>query len=369
MKPSRRPLRAALVALILAASFGCGKKGVPRPPQWVRPKTVEGLRAGQRGDAVVLSLTPPKTRTDGSPFEQAVTLRLTLVPETAPILPKHAGRRSQAPVLSRRPGAVSWVVPGEDWPIYVSGPRLEIPIKLSSLELAGRRDEKTLAGRQVSFVAEVQEGKRWRSAVAGPVALTLCDPPPPPSGVEARPAPAGILVWWSAPAAPSQPVQVYRAEGDAAFGERPYRTLAEGTASFLDETAAAGIEYRYQVRAGRAEDPNRCESGSSDEAAAARIDLFPPARPVGLAAAAEESLIRLFWTPGTETDIAGYLVYRSDGRDGPFRLLTPAPIPATTYADTDVARGKRYTYVVSAVDTAQPPNESGWSEPAEEALP
>jgi len=362
-------LRLALVALGLAVSLGCGKKGLPKPPQWVRPKPVEGLKVIQRGDAVVVAVTPPRSRTDGSSFEQDLVLRVTLLPETGLRPPKQGGKHQRVPAPTDRPGSVSWLVPARDWLAYSSGPRLEIPIKLSSLELPEPREAATPAGRKVSFTVEVQEGKHWRSTVAGPVSMTLCDAPSPPSGVEARPAPSGILVWWSAPPPPRHPVQIYRAQAGTDFGERPYRTLPPGASSFLDEAAEAGTEYRYQVRLGRAEDPNRCESAAAAEAAASRVDLFPPARPAGLAAAAEESLIRLFWTPGPEPDIAGYLLYRSDGPDDPFHLLTPAPVPATTYADTDVRRGVRYTYVVSAVDTAQPPNESGWSEPAEEALP
>jgi hypothetical protein len=359
----------ALVVLGLAASVGCGKKGLPKPPQWVRPKPVLGLKIIQRGDDVVVALTPPRSRTDGSPFEQDVVLRVTLLSEAGPKVSKQGGKHQRSPAPGERPGSVSWIVPQKDWPSYAVGSRLEIPIKLSSLELPEPRGATTFAGRKVTFIVEVQEGRHWRSLVAGPALTTLCDPPPPPTAVEARPAPAGILVWWNLPPSSPQLVQVYRAQSGTDFGEHPWRSLPPGTTSSLDETAVPGTEYRYQIRMGRAEDPNRCESAATGDAAAVGIDLFPPARPLGLAAAAEESLLRLFWTPGPEPDIAGYLVYRSDGPDEPFRLLTPVPIPATTYADTDVRRGVRYTYVVSAVDTAQPPNESGWSEPAEEALP
>jgi len=359
----------ALAVLALAASSSCGKKGIPRPPQWIRPKPVQGLRLLQRGDDVVVSLAPPKERTDGEPFEQPVQIRVTLLPETT----AHPGRREGKHVKQRPPsqrsGTTSWVVPRDEWPGYAAGDRLEIPIHVASLGLEPRAGTEGSTGRRVAFVVEVQEGKRWRSAPAGPIALTLCAAPAPPSRAEARPAPTGVLVWWTAAerGAPS-PVQLYRAAPAAEFGEKPYRTLPAGSSTFLDEAAEVGSEYRYEIRFGRADDPNRCESASAP-ASATRIDVFPPARPAGLAAAAEEKLIRLFWTPGPELDIAGYLVYRSDGPREPFHLLTATPIPATTYADTDVRRGTRYTYVVSAVDGASIPNESGWSEPAEEILP
>ncbi|MBI3451164.1 MAG: fibronectin type III domain-containing protein [Acidobacteria bacterium] len=358
----------ALAVLALAASAACGKKGLPKPPQWIRPKPAQGLRLLQRGDEVVVSLAPPKERTDGEPFEQPVQLRVTLLPEAAARPGRQEGRRVKQRPPSQRPGSTSWVVPRDEWPGYAAGDRLEIPIHLASLGLPELAGKEGLSGRRVSFVVEVQEGKRWRSAPAGPIAITLCAAPAPPARAEARPAPTGILVWWPAAEKGAPPVQIYRAAPAAEFGEKPYRTLPAGTTTFLDETAEIGAEYRYEIRFGRADEPNRCESASAT-ASATRIDVFPPARPVGLAAAAEDKLIRLFWTPGPELDIAGYLVYRSDGPREPFRLLTATPIPATTYADTDVRRGTRYTYVVSAVDGAASPNESGWSEPAEEILP
>jgi hypothetical protein len=222
----------------------------------------------------------------------------------------------------------------------------------------------------VAFTAEVQEGRSGRSALAKPVTLALCEPPPPPAAAEARPAPGGILAWWTLPeGGGKRPVTLYRSAVAEPFAEKPYRVLPPGSRRFLDETAPEGQSLKYEVRLAAGPDPERCESGSGGDAVAARVDLFAPARPEGLAAAAEESLIRLFWTPGLETDIAGYIVYRSDAPDAPFRRRTPDPIPSTTYADTAIQPGVRYTYVVSAVDGAQPPNESAWSESAEEGKP
>jgi len=319
---------------------------------------------------VILSLAAPKSRTDGSPLEEPVVLRLTLLRESHGPHAKAPRRRTKLPgATAERPVASSWIVPMADWAAYAAANRIEIPIAIADLDLPKEAEAAAAGGRQISFVAEVQEGKRWKSLPAGPVSLSLCNPPPAPTFVDARTSPGGILVTWNNSGADSVPIQVYRSEGDAGFGEHPYRSLPPGATTFLDEATQMGAGYRYQVRLGHAADPNRCESEKGGDAAATRLDFFPPARPQGLAAAAEEALIRLFWTPGPEPDIAGYLVYRSDGPDQPFHLLTAKPIAATTYADPDVRKGKRYTYVVSAVDGAQPPNESVWSEPAEETMP
>jgi hypothetical protein len=362
---------AALVCLAAAiAAGGCGKKGVPLPPLRVRPEVVKGLKVRQRGDKVLISLDEPKRRTDGSEYQEDVVLRLTLLPEPGAPGPVVKGRRARASAALKGAGAVSWLVPRETWSSYRVGPTLEIPISLRSLEMKPASGATSLAGRQASFVAEVQEGKRKKSALTPPIPLTLCDPPPVPTDVEARLSATGIAVWWNVAVAPAtHEIHLYRADPNDAFEDKPYRVLPPHTRSFNDGEAAAGKTFRYQVRVGTGTDPLRCESEAAGEAEAQAADLFPPARPEGLAAAAEENLIRLFWTPGPEPDLAGYIVYRSGAPGDPFRPLTLQPITSTTYADTDVRKGVRYTYVVSAVDSAPSPNQSGWSDPAEETLP
>jgi hypothetical protein len=359
-------LLAALVASMALSAPGCGKKGVPMPPLRVRPVAASGLQIHQRGDRLILSLPEPKKRTDGTDLGGDALLRLTLAPEGQTEAPKGRVRRSGG-ASGRGARPVSWVIPRADWPRYRQEGRLEIPISIGSLEMKPPPDTTSLAGKKASFVAEVQEGPSDRSAPAPAVTITICEPPPPPSGVEARPSSAGMSLWWRSEK-PGE-VHLYRAPGDAAYGEKPYKVLPPSTDTWLDPISVSGTRYRYRIRLGAGSDPRKCESESSEEVVATWVDLFPPEPPAELAAAAEEDLIRLFWTPGAEPDLAGYIVYRSDGPDEPFRVLTPTPIPTSTYADTDVEHGRRYTYVVTAVDGAQPPNQSGWSRPAVERMP
>ena len=79
-------------------------------------------------------------------------------------------------------------------------------------------------------------------------------------------------------------------------------------------------------------------------------------RSIGTAA---ESAIELVWRPSINTDVAGYVVLRAEGAGGTLLRLTPEPVTSTTYRDVSVRPGVTYEYVVIAVDTAKPPNESG----------
>jgi hypothetical protein len=89
-----------------------------------------------------------------------------------------------------------------------------------------------------------------------------------------------------------------------------------------------------------------------------RGDNAPPAPPTGMHALAETSTVKVSWQANTtDTDLAGYLVYRTFA--GVTRKLTEDPIQATNYTDEQPLRGS-CTYGVTSVDHAG--NESAWQQ-------
>jgi hypothetical protein len=88
------------------------------------------------------------------------------------------------------------------------------------------------------------------------------------------------------------------------------------------------------------------------------IDTFPPDQPEGLTAVGSEGAVSLIWEPNEEEDLAGYLVLRGVPLGETLRPLTLEPVIENTYRDTTGEPGVDYVYVVIAVDTATPPNES-----------
>ncbi len=88
------------------------------------------------------------------------------------------------------------------------------------------------------------------------------------------------------------------------------------------------------------------------------LDVFPPVPPSDLRLFWRSEATELSWRDSASTDVAGYHVYRS-GPDGTgFQRLTESLVEQTSY--TDAARDPRgaYRYAVTAVDGADPPNES-----------
>ncbi|HLU99828.1 MAG TPA: fibronectin type III domain-containing protein [Acidobacteriota bacterium] len=67
---------------------------------------------------------------------------------------------------------------------------------------------------------------------------------------------------------------------------------------------------------------------------------------------ADSRSARLEWDPNSETDIAGYNVYRSTGSDGNFVQLNSSPISPTTFTDSTLSTHQIYYFAVTAVNTS-----------------
>ena len=78
---------------------------------------------------------------------------------------------------------------------------------------------------------------------------------------------------------------------------------------------------------------------------------LPPAPPTDLKAAGGPMEVELTWRAADGDDGRGdrFCVYRAVEGSGEFRRLTPEPIAAASYVDTDVAADAKYAYVVRAV--------------------
>jgi hypothetical protein len=121
-----------------------------------------------------------------------------------------------------------------------------------------------------------------------------------------------------------------------------------GTA-FVDGTPPYG-KLVYTVRATLPEKP-KILGPPAEEAGIDYRDVFPPPAPRKLDALSEGKLVRLVWDPVTVSDLAGYAIFRAEG-DAALTRLNPELIKDTFFNDEAVTAGRRYRYVVKAVDTA-----------------
>ncbi len=78
------------------------------------------------------------------------------------------------------------------------------------------------------------------------------------------------------------------------------------------------------------------------------IDTTAPAIPTGLTASPSNTFIELSWNPNTETDIAGYRIYRSNGGD--YEIIGYTSNSDTSYTDDLGIPPKTFSYKISAYD-------------------
>ncbi|HEY4048806.1 MAG TPA: hypothetical protein VGM27_18230 [Acidobacteriaceae bacterium] len=144
----------------------------------------------------------------------------------------------------------------------------------------------------------------------------------------------------------------------------------------LDKDAALNQQYVYTLERSATVDLSghaiEVEGHPSDSVPITTNDVFPPAVPQDLAAVADTAAgaIDLSWTPDTDVDLAGYVLYRRDLASGLPAQRISAPGSALTvpnFRDTEVERGHTYAYSVSAIDKTG--NASARSREATETLP
>ncbi len=157
--------------------------------------------------------------------------------------------------------------------------------------------------------------------------------------------------------------------GDA-VGQRLYRGLTDGgpyalveifsensTNSHIDEgpTLSNDRTFYYVIRA---YDGSQ-QSVNSNQASAIPTDNLTLAAPTGLTVSAPvdlDGVLELDWADNTDSDLAGYNVYRSETSGGSYSQIATDVINSD-YADTGLIDGTTYYYVITAVDSSG--NESG----------
>jgi fibronectin type 3 domain-containing protein len=197
-----------------------------------------------------------------------------------------------------------------------------------------------------------------------PVSATPHDTlgPPPPYNVKAMALQGKVLVSWQVPL-DTQPLagyNVYRSWSiHGEFSRLNPSLIPIGQNSLIDTNVVSESTYVYRVRT---KAKNGKEGRPSTAGFASPNDTVPPGPPTGVTAVAEKHIVHLTWKSQPVPDLAGYYVYRSEGKGQLFRLRsTPLGPDTTEFTDSGFGRtglypGKQYRYAVTQVDFAH--NES-----------
>ncbi|MBK7319521.1 LamG-like jellyroll fold domain-containing protein [Candidatus Villigracilis affinis] len=81
-------------------------------------------------------------------------------------------------------------------------------------------------------------------------------------------------------------------------------------------------------------------------------DNIPPAAPTGLTASSYSRNVNLSWTASSDSDFAGYNLYRGTIAGGPYTKVNVSLLTSLTYLDAGLTNDTTYYYVLRAVDTS-----------------
>ncbi|PHN08670.1 LamG-like jellyroll fold domain-containing protein [Flavilitoribacter nigricans] len=90
----------------------------------------------------------------------------------------------------------------------------------------------------------------------------------------------------------------------------------------------------------------------------APLEFTAPAAPLNLSATAHAVSIQLDWSANSESDLAGYSIFRATAPGGPYNTIARG-ITANSFVDNTTQSGTTYYYALKAVDNSL--NRSGYS--------
>jgi hypothetical protein len=413
-RPSWRWLTLPATSLMILAATGCASPRLPRPPSLNLPQVVQDLHAQRAGGQVALRWTTPERTTDRLAVKGPVTAAICRIehPDARPApvcvaiarVPVSPGASQAADLL---PQALT------------TGPPVLLAYRIQLFNMHGRTaglspQAFAAAGAAPPQVEELRASParsgitlEWqRQNIAAPVELErLLLNAPSATPRTANPAKttshsgAATKTRSSHPSAskpgqavPPAPNEVELRTPSQAPGQSP------DPGGTLDPTTARGETYRYTAQRVLTTTLDghtlTMRSVLSAPVTVVMRDIFPPAVPTGLEAvpaeadsagsptnsssassspgnASANSSIDLSWTPDTDLDLAGYVVYRqevspSGALTGPAIRLNRAPIPGPAYSDQTAVTGQRYAYRVTAIDSSG--NESAPSADVQETI-
>jgi hypothetical protein len=342
-----------LAFCLLTSAFtlaSCGKRHPPLPPVERVPQRTELLSGVQRGNRVILSWPAPRRNASDDSVQSIRRVDVYRLAEAVEDpLPLTEEEFSARATLVGSVGEEQ-VTRASDTLEYTDELSLGEPVRLRYA---------------VRYVNAAGQRASFSNFLLIEPAASVSLPPVVAQGPEVTE--SAIDVRWAAPEANvdnTRPANIlgYNVYRSAASQSEPAATPLNSrpvnASSFADQTFKFGEEYVYVVRAvslGTGGEP--VESLNSNAVSVKPLDVFPPAPPTGLTAAASPSPLRIsvFFAANQERDVAGYNLYRSTDPDLPkesWTKLNRELLERTTFQDEAVKSAQRYFYYVVAVDAA-----------------
>jgi hypothetical protein len=341
------PLLWLLPVFALLLCPACAKVGEPQPPIIYIPQPSLDLACRQVADQVALSVSFPSVNTNGTPVNTLKTVevfRLDLHPaQAATPLTEGNLQKSGAKILS---------ISEAEFPKYRQDNKLVFSDPLPLHEGAELYSKARIYA--VRFI-----NKKGQSAGFGnQISMTPVPVPAPPVFLPADISQETIRLKWVPPAENldgSEPARIlgyniYRSTDSPDLPDTPLNLKPLQQPEFDDHSFEFDKSYAYAVSVVASEPPPFAESFPSKILSIIPRDTFPPGVPGNLNAVAESGAVILLWMPPSDSDVAGYKVYRSDSVSKVKNLLAAELIKTFSYRDLTARPGRIYEYSVTAVD-------------------
>jgi hypothetical protein len=152
------------------------------------------------------------------------------------------------------------------------------------------------------------------------------------------------------PTAASQAFRIYRTDAHGKEQLPPVNAAGPIGTPLFSIPVEFGGERCFVVRSTIVRGAATVESEPTAPVCTTPVDTFAPPAPAGLIALPSEGKMQLKWNAVDVSDLAGYLVMRSEGSAANPQPVTASPISDTSFDDTTTQPGVRYFYVIVAVD-------------------
>jgi hypothetical protein len=358
MKLSRLLLLAP-AALLLTH---CATIAPPQPPSLDLPKPALDLRATRKGNRVNLTWSIPILTTDRQTIRDVGPTRIC---RTSLVMQECGTPVAEAPPPPSAPSKSSGQRPKESFTDT-------LPAELQNENPTG----------YATYAVQVLNRAGRGAGLSNQARVLLAPTLPPPQDFHAQVTSRGVVLSWARPKIPQQVpedihfvIRAYRREqgspqqtavGEVAIANEPTLTDAEIQWQKTYEYYAETLTVVREPNGNQAQ----LEGDDTPEVTVFANDVFPPALPSGLQAVfsgpGQSPFIDLVWAPVTDSDLAGYNVYRHEVGSEPVRLNSE-PLKTPSYRDDHVSAGERYLYSVTSIDFRG--NESARSEEASESVP
>lgn len=326
---------------------GCGFKTDPVPPGNVVPKPVDDLRYSLDETGVTLNWTYPDETVQGDDLSEISTFDVYRA-----VVPLN-DLCDSCPIPFSEPTQIPGGETGE------SGKRKVGEYNTSLL----RADHK--------YFFKIRARNSWwaSSADSNIVSFIFQIPPSVPGGFSVVGEDSRIVLSWEpvttligGKTADSEvSYQVFRSEGGKEFA--PLGQLTSAT-RFVDTDVLNGKTYFYKVQSMMLYGEHPISGGVTEIASAESLDKTPPDSPAGVRATRTQGSIKVYWDRPDDPSVKAHRVYRRFGNQAEPELIGEVAMPSSIYIDQAVSEDQKVFYSVTAIDTADPANESAPSQEA-----